>query len=197
MCWLEVNDMNQVKIVLDSSADITALSDVDFSFAPLKIVTAEEEFVDNEKLDVADMTEKLAHYKGRSSTSCPNVRDWLKAFGDADTIFCITITSGLSGSYNSALSAKKLYEEGNPGRRVEVIDSLTAGPEITLMAEKLKTIFLEKGYEFFRQSPTNQQFIVLTNEQIAHLEKHVRFSFWERIDDRCAAVRFAVSWSSL
>lgn len=64
------------------------------------------------------------------------------------------------------------------------------------MAEKLKTIFREKGYEFFRQSPTNQQFIVLTNEQIAHLEKHVRFSFWERIDDGCAAVRFAVSWST-
>ncbi len=72
-------------------------------------------------------------YKGRSQTSCPNVTDWIDAFGDAEDIICVTITSALSGSYNSACLAKQMYEEEHEGRRVFVLDTLSAGPEITLI----------------------------------------------------------------
>ena len=64
------------------------------------------------------------------------------------------------------------------------------------MAQKLRAMFKEKGYEFFRESPTNQQFIILTNEQMARLSEEVRFSFWERLDENRSVVRFAVSWST-
>ena len=77
-------------------------------------------------------------YKGKSKSSCPNSADWLEAFGDADDIFCVTITSGLSGSFNSACAAKQIYESENVGKRVFVIDTLSAGPEITLAIEKLE-----------------------------------------------------------
>ena len=86
------------------------------------------------------MVEYLAQYKGKSKSSCPNTEDWLAAFGDADEIFCVTITSGLSGSYNSACMAKKLYEEANPGRRVFVLDTLSAGPEMSLAVYKLEEL---------------------------------------------------------
>lgn len=64
------------------------------------------------------------------------------------------------------------------------------------MAEKLKSLFDEKGYSFFLKTPTNQQFIVLENSLMASLSEKVRFSFWEKYDDSHTVVRFATSWST-
>lgn len=64
------------------------------------------------------------------------------------------------------------------------------------MAEKLKNIFAEKGYKFFLDSPTNQQFIVLENKQMEELKQNVRFGFWEKYDDTHTVVRFATSWAT-
>jgi DegV family protein with EDD domain len=90
------------------------------------------------------MVDFFDSYKGRSKTSCPNPGDWLEAFGDADDIFCVTITSGLSGSYNAACVAKEMFETENNGKRVCVIDSLSAGPELVLIIEKLQEL-IETG----------------------------------------------------
>ena len=137
--------MRTMKIVADSSANVMQLQEVSFAVAPLKIITAQREFVDDQNLDLQDMLNHFDSYKGRSQTSCPNPEDWLKAFGDAEDVFCVTITSGLSGSYNSACIAKDMYEAENPGRRVFVIDSLSAGPELTLIVEKLQELIVEGG----------------------------------------------------
>lgn len=65
-----------------------------------------------------------------------------------------------------------------------------------LMANKMRDIFREKGYEFFIETVTNQIFIVLTNEKMEALSKEVRFDFWERRGDAHTVVRFASSWST-
>ena len=135
------------KIVADSSADILSLDGAVFESVPLKIITDEREFTDDADLDVYGMVEYLKRYRGRSSTSCPNADDWLKAFGNAKHVFCVTITGTLSGSYNAAKIAKDIYEKEHPGRRVFVLNSLTAGPEIALMAEKLRELTAE-GLDF-------------------------------------------------
>ena len=98
------------KIVTDSSADTLVLDGVDFASAPLTIVTDEKEYVDDAALDVAQMAEELLKYSGKSSTACPGVGDWLAAFGEAEEVFCVTITSNLSGSYNAATVAAREYE---------------------------------------------------------------------------------------
>ncbi len=64
------------------------------------------------------------------------------------------------------------------------------------MAEQLKQMFREKGYKFFMDSPTNQQFIILENSKMHELEQKVRFSFWEKYDDNHTVVRFATAWST-
>ena len=130
--------MRKIKIVADSSCDMFTLAHTEFASAPLKVITDDRDFVDDDSLDVNEMVDFFDKYKGKSKSSCPNTNDWLDAFGDADDIFCVTITSGLSGSYNSACSAKKIYEADHEGARVFVIDSLSAGPEITLVVEKLE-----------------------------------------------------------
>lgn len=129
--------MRKIKIVSDSSSDLLMLDNIEFASSPMKIITAEREFVDDENLNVDEMANFFNQYKERSQTSCPNPADWLDAFGDADDIICVTITSALSGSYNSACTAKELYEAENEGKRVFVLDTLSAGPEITLVVRKL------------------------------------------------------------
>ena len=139
--------MKKIKIVADSASDLKFLDGIAFETAPLKIITSEKEYVDIPELDVELMVNDLLSYKGKSSTSCPNVADWLEVFGDADWIFCTTITGTLSGSFNSANSAKRIYEQEHPGCKVLVINSLSTGPEMILIIEKLrellKTEFVE------------------------------------------------------
>lgn len=126
------------KIVTDSSADTLRLEGVDFASAPLTIITDEREYVDDATLNVAEMAENLLHYSGKSSTACPGVGEWLAAFGDAEEIFCITITSNLSGCHNAAVIAAQEYEAQHPDRRVFVWDSLSTGPEMRLLLERLR-----------------------------------------------------------
>ena len=64
------------------------------------------------------------------------------------------------------------------------------------MAELLKQGLAEKGYTFHLDSPTNQQFIVLDDEQYNELQKQVRCCFWEKPDDTHTVVRFATSWAT-
>lgn len=62
--------------------------------------------------------------------------------------------------------------------------------------EKMKQAFEEKGYRFFLDSPTNQQFIILENKQMEELKKKVCFAFFEKFDDAHTVVRFATCWST-
>lgn len=139
--------MRKIKIVADSSCDLFSLDNTEFATAPMKIITTEREFIDDSSLDIDGMADFLYQYKGKSKSSCPNTTDWLESFGDADDIFCVTITSGLSGSYNSACTAKQIYEEENEGKRVHVFDTLSAGPEIALIIDKIRE-YVQLGMPF-------------------------------------------------
>lgn len=137
----------KIKIVADSSCDLTKLENANFEVAPLKIITSKNEYTDNSELDVEKMVNELSEYKGKSSTSCPNVSDWLSAFGDADMIFCFTITATLSGSYNSACLAKETFESQYPDRKVFVLNSLSAGAEIAIIIQKAEEL-VNEGKDF-------------------------------------------------
>ncbi len=130
------------KIVSDSSSDLLSLADVPFATVPLKIQTAEREFVDEAKTDVDEMLTYLAAYHGRSGSACPNTQEWLEAFEDAENVFCVTITSGLSGSYNAASIAAREYMQEKQGRRVYVLDTLSTGAESALLIQKLQEMIL-------------------------------------------------------
>ena len=64
------------------------------------------------------------------------------------------------------------------------------------MAEDMKAVFKEKGYRFYLESPTNQQFFIIENEKLKKLREKVRFGFWEKYDELHTVVRFATSWST-
>ena len=132
------------KIVMDSAGDLRELEQAEFSNVPLKILAGSREFVDDTTTNVEEMVEYMSHYVGKSSTACPSAGEYLEAFGDAEDVYCVTITSGLSGSYNAASIAAQTYQEQYPQRRIHVFDTLSAGPEMTLIAEKIRELVQQK-----------------------------------------------------
>lgn len=138
--------MIDAKIVLDSSANMA--SEISFvSSVPLKIITDHTEYVDNAELNTTAMVWDLQTYNGKSSTACPSPQDWLAAFDNKPYVFCIAITSNLSGSCNAANIAKADYELEFPDRKVCVIDSLSTGGEMELIAEKIREL-IDAGLPF-------------------------------------------------
>ena len=107
---------------------------------PLKIVTDEREYLDDGTLDAVEMATTLRTYKGKTSTSCPNIGDWLEAYEGADEIYAITITGTLSGSCNAAQLAAEEYQAEHPGAQVFVLDSLSTGAESRLLVERLAAL---------------------------------------------------------
>lgn len=128
--------MNRFRIVADSSCDLLTLDGADFVSVPLTIRTDTEEFRDDAFLDVNEMVTVLRGTRGRSYSACPNIADWEDAFGERGDVIAFTITGSLSGSYSVACAAKKHCEELDSSRRICVVDSLSAGPEIALLIEK-------------------------------------------------------------
>ena len=171
----------KIKIVTDSAANMYSMEGVAFESVPLKIITNEKEYVDTAALDVERMVDELSIYKGRSGTACPGVGDWLAAFEGYDVIYCVTIISTLSGSYNAAMTAKQQYEEENPGKKVFVLDSYSAGPEMKLHVEKLKELVLDgKDYETvcseIREYKENHTSLVFSLESLHNLANNGRVS---------------------
>ena len=149
------------KIVADSSCDMWELNGVDFAVAPITISTDNKHYVDNQELDVHLMSEELAKYKGVSHTACPSVGSWLDCYEGYDEVFVVTLTGAMSGTYNSAMTAKGIYEEENENVKVHVFDSLSTGPEMRLLIEKLKEMIeedlpfeeiIEKGQDYLNHS---------------------------------------------
>lgn len=142
------------KIIVDSSSNLfnsyyQDKKDVAFKVVPLTIRIGQEEFIDNDELDVNRMLDVLRLNDGGQS-SCPSPNDYLRELDEAEYSFIITITSKLSGSFNSACVARTMCK--NP-EHVFVIDSKGTAGSIVLIAEKL--------FELIKE---NKEFSVITNE---------------------------------
>ena len=167
------------KIICDSSSNLRPAA-AHLATVPLKIVTEKKEYTDDETLDVASMLLELESYKGRSGTSCPNVADWLEAFGEAQWVFAVAITSNLSGSYNAAVQAKQAYEEEHPDRRVCCLDTLSTGGEMVLIQEKLEQL-IAQGLSFDEVEAAIREYMHHTHlgfmlERMDNLAKNGRVS---------------------
>ena len=156
----------KIKLVADSSANKYSFEGIDFATVPLKILAGEKEYVDDETLDVKNMVKELREHKGKSSTACPSVGDWIHAFGDADIIYGVAITSNLSGCYNAGMIAAEEYMTSHPNAKVFILDSLSTGPEMELILEKYKEL-IEAGKGFEE---------ICTEIKAYHAKTHLLFS---------------------
>lgn len=126
----------KIKLVADSSANINRVENAQYAKAAMKVLVGDRDFVDDDSLDIAAMQTALKEHKGKTSSACPSVGEWIEIFDGADEVYGVTITSRLSGSYNSALIAAEQYMEENPGKKVHIQDTLSTGGVMALTLEK-------------------------------------------------------------
>lgn len=126
------------RIVSDSSSNILERnSDVEYRTTPLKILIDGKEYPDVLGLDMVDLVARI-ELSEKNSTSCPSISEWTDAFEGADEIFGVTISSNLSGSYNSAMNAAEMYLEDHPDVKIHIFDSLATGGTMELLIEKIE-----------------------------------------------------------
>ena len=135
-------------IVADSSCDLKQFAPEDervaFSSVPFVIRAEDREFIDDEQLNTAEMVSALSSIREAGRTSCPSPETWLKKFAQAGNTVAVTISSNLSGSFNSACLARDMILEKDPTRKIAVIDSKSAGPELAMIIKRLHALIDEK-----------------------------------------------------
>ncbi|WEV40786.1 DegV family protein [Lactobacillus sp. ESL0681] len=130
--------MEKVKLIVDSSANLSSTTNIEV--VPLKITIAGHDFIDDDQLNISKLITSMAQNSEAGKTSCPSINEWLEALEGSERAIILTITSGLSGSFSSAFQAKEIYEKDHPQSQVIVIDSLSAGPEMTLILQEIQRL---------------------------------------------------------
>ena len=131
-------------IVSDSSCDLRMAafeSDrVRFETVPLRIQVGEREFLDNDDLVVPDLLDAMSQEKSASSTACPSPAAFARAFEAGDCTVCFTISSNLSGTYNSAVMGREMVLEEHPEKEICIIDSKATAGAMVLLIRKAKEL---------------------------------------------------------
>ncbi|HEP1785511.1 TPA: DegV family protein [Streptococcus suis] len=143
--------MTKWKIVADSGCDYRQLAnlapDTEFISVPLTIQVGEQAFVDDANLDIDHMMEVMETSKSAAGSACPSPQAYQAAFEGAENIIVVTITGGLSGSFNAARVARDMYIEEHPNVNIHLIDSLSASGEMDLLVDEINRL-IGAGLDF-------------------------------------------------
>ena len=131
-----------MKIVADSSCDLTAelKKELDVTLVPLTIRVGEKNFRDDETLNLDEMMRAIKAHDKAAQSACPSPQDFIDAFGEAKSVFVVTMTAALSGTYNSAMKAKELFQEETETSFVHIFNSKGSSVKETMIAVKLKEL---------------------------------------------------------
>ncbi len=135
------------KIVVDSSSNLKSDyikdNDVGFEVVPLTIRIDGQDFVDDDNIDVKQMLTKLSSCKDKPSTSCPSPASFAKSYEGAEYVICLTISSKLSGCFNSAFIGG--MDDNNS--KIHVIDSLSTSGSLIMLVDKAYEL-IKQGLEY-------------------------------------------------
>lgn len=150
------------KIIVDSCGEFTEemKQDEHFASVPLQLDVDDYHVVDDETFDQQEFLKRVKESHNSPKSSCPSPQSYIDAMaGDAEHIYIVTLSSKLSGSYNSAVLAKNMYMEEHDDKQIHVVDSQSASLGETVTALRIQE--LEKSGLSF-------------TEVVAGVEKHVK-----------------------
>ena len=136
--WKLVSDSGCSLLVPDGPDGLAGI-DIDYAEVPFTISVDNTDYIDEPGIDIEKMLEHIANCRSGGRTSCPSPHAWLEAWGDAENVIAFTLSAALSGSYNSAIAARHMALEKNPGRNIAVINTCGAG----VFPEQLANIIYE------------------------------------------------------
>ena len=128
--WKLVSDSGCSLLVPDGPDGLAGIDidiDIDHAEVPFVISVDNTDYIDEPGIDIEKMLEHIANCRSGGRTSCPSPHAWLEAWGDAENVVAFTLSAALSGSYNSAIAARHMALEKNPGRNIAVINTCGAG----------------------------------------------------------------------
>lgn len=138
------------KIIVDSCGELPEelKHDAHFQSVPLELDVDDYHVTDDESFCQSEFLLKVKESPNCPKSACPSPQKYYDAYdSDAEHIYVVTLSSQLSGSYNSALTAKQMFEADFPDKKVNVFDSCSASIGETLIAMKVRE-FEEAGYPF-------------------------------------------------
>ena len=128
------------KIVIDSCGELLNQwkQDKHFQSVPLTLTVGSENILDDSTFDQADFLQKVAACPECPKSACPSPESYRRAFDcDAERVYCVTLSSELSGSYNSAVLGASLLHEENKNKKIHLFNSCSASVGQTLIAMKI------------------------------------------------------------
>ena len=171
------------KIIVDSCGELfdDMKADGRFQSVPLELEVDGYHVVDDASFDQLEFIHRVKESKHSPKSSCPSPQRYVEAYlGEAEHVYVVTLSGKLSGSYNSAELAKKLYLEEHKEKQIHVFDSCSASIGETLIAEKIQELeeagksFEEVVAETEKYIKGQQTFFVL--ETLDTLRKNGRLS---------------------
>ncbi len=151
------------KIVADSCCDLTEEMKKwdNFEVVPLTLQINDYQIQDDSNFDQDDFIKRMNANGGLAKSACPSPEAFKKAMeGDFDEVYVLTITDKLSGTYNSAVQGKMLYEdEHSDGKKIYIFNSLATSGLETLIAMKLKKM-CDSGASFEEITKETDDYIV-------------------------------------
>ncbi|MCI8483907.1 MAG: DegV family protein [Lachnospiraceae bacterium] len=138
------------KIVVDSCGELPEKlkQDGHFENVPLEILVEDYHIVDDETFDQAEFLKRVAASPECPKSNCPSPERYMEAFDcEAEHIYAVTLSSQLSGSYNSAELGRNLYLEEKGEKQIHVFDSKSASVGETVIAMKIQE-YEEAGLDF-------------------------------------------------
>lgn len=151
----------EYKIIVDSCGELTEemkKSGV-YETASLSMQVGGANIVDDETFNQADFLKRVAQSPECPKSSCPSPERYMLSYkGEAKRVYAVTLSSELSGSYNSAELGKKLYMEGNEEKQIHVFNSRSASVGETLIALKIRECE-EEGMRFEEVVQTVENYI--------------------------------------
>ena len=171
------------KIVIDCCGELPESwkADEKIESIPLTLTVEGEDIVDDETFEQSSFLAKVAASPESPKSSCPSPERYMQAYDcEAEHVYAVTLSSNLSGSYNSAVLGKNLLLENKPDQKVHVFDSRSASVGETLIAMKIRECE-EQGMDFEQVIEAVEAYIESQNtyfvlENLETLRKNGRLS---------------------
>ncbi len=133
-------------IVVDSSSDLLSENqkgEIGLSIVPLTLNIGENSFVDDKDINVGNLLKAMKEEKNVLNSACPSPQDFYQEFEKADFTICITMTSALSGTFNSARLGAQILAEDYPDKKVLIVDSKATAGKIVIIKNKAESLINE------------------------------------------------------
>lgn len=141
-------------IIADSSCDLKnanlSCNSVEFVTVPISFTIGEKEYSDDENVDVSTLPALMKANKTAPKTTCPSPEHFAEHMRNAKAkhIICVTLSSKLSGTYNSACIAAEMVRAEQPQKKIFVLDSLTTSAGMAKIIFKLHKLIEEYNLSF-------------------------------------------------